>query len=100
MARPRTGQLRKRVRKDGTTKYSARVVAYGNRVTVPLGDERDGMTLLMAEAALDRLLKEIRLGTWEQPEGGALTRERRPEPIFAEAAAEFLELKRASQIRP
>jgi hypothetical protein len=61
MARPRTGQLRKRVRKDGTTKYSARVVADGNRVTVPLGDERDGMTPLMAEAALERLLKEIRL---------------------------------------
>ena len=58
MARPRTGQLRKRLRKDGTTRYSARVVAYDNRVTITLGDERDGMTPLMAEAALDRLLKE------------------------------------------
>ncbi len=99
MARPRTGQLRKRLRKDGTTRYSARVVAYDNRVTITLGDERDGMTPLMAEAALDRLLKEIRLGTWEPPEQSACKPEQRPEPIFAEAAAEFLELKRASQIR-
>jgi integrase len=99
MARHRSGQLMKYVRKDGTTRFSARVTAYGNRELIVLGDERDGMTPLMAERELDRILNEIRLSTWEAPRRARSKEARRPEPLFAEAAPEFLEWKRASQLR-
>ena len=52
MSRPRTGNLRERRRADETMLYTARVMAYGNRETVVLGEERDGMTRLMARRAL------------------------------------------------
>lgn len=80
-------------------KFTARVLAYGNRETIDLGDGRDGVTPLMAERELARILNEIRLGTWEPPRREGRAQEHRVEPVFAEAAPEFLEWKRASQLR-
>ena len=82
MARPRTGSVRTHVRADGTARYSARIMVYGNRETVELGDERDGMTKLMAERRLAEVLEEIRLGTWESSRRGGAGGRRRPEPLI------------------
>lgn len=72
----------------------------GRRRTIPLGDERDGVTRLMAERRLATIRDDVRLGRWE-PDGGdrsaAPTRE--PEPTFAEVAGRFLAFKRSSQLR-
>ncbi len=99
MSRPRTGNLRERRRADGTVLYTARVMAYGNRETVIIGDEREGMTRLMARRSLRELVKDIELGIWEPPSRpgrrGPDTRRRHTEPPFAEAAAEFVATKRA-----
>lgn len=98
MARPRTGSVRTHVRADGTARYSARIMVYGNRETVELGDERDGITKLMAERRLAEVLEEIRLGTWVSSRRGGGGR-RRPEPVISDAAVEFLDHKRLSQLR-
>jgi hypothetical protein len=70
VSRPQTGNLRERRRADGTALYTARVSAYGNRETVVLGDERDGMTRLMAKRALRELVKDIQVGIWEPSNNG------------------------------
>lgn len=97
MSRPRTGNLRERRRADGTILYTARVMAYGNREHVVLGDERDGMTRLMAKRALRELVRDIELGVWVPPAevAGSRSDATEPaEPTFAEAAAKFIEAKR------
>lgn len=99
MARPKTGNVRTSVRTDGTSYYSARITVDGDRVPLELGDERDGVTKLMAEGKLDRILEQVRLGTWdgEGRKGGPPGRE--PEPLMVGAAARFLDHKRGCQLR-
>jgi integrase len=76
--------------------YTARITVAGNRRTVDLGDERDGVTSLEAERRLADILDDVRLGRWTD-EGAAV--EARPEPSMVEAAAEFVEYKRSRQLR-
>jgi hypothetical protein len=42
MARPHSLKVTETVRADGTTKFRARLMVDGERVTIDLGDERDG----------------------------------------------------------
>src|SRR5690349_13956598 len=65
--RPPTGEIRRYPRADGTTTFSLRVVAYGERHTVPLGNERDGWNEVRAGVELANALAEIGAGVWEPP---------------------------------
>ena len=42
MARPTSPKVKETVRADGTSKFRARLMVDGERVTIDLGDERDG----------------------------------------------------------
>jgi hypothetical protein len=67
MARPATGEIRERRRKDGSIFYSARVRVGGRRHTVKFGPDRDGWTRARVEAELEEILTRIKLGLWEPP---------------------------------
>jgi len=96
MARPSSPKVKETVRADGTSKFRARLMVDGERVTLDLGDERDGATPLSAARKLKDVLEDIRLGRWEPPtEAKAPKRE----PGFAEAARMYLEFKRSRQLR-
>jgi integrase len=101
MARPRSGQLRERRRSDGTVKYTARIRMDGERHTVALGDERNGMTRLMAERQLAKVVEDMRLGCW-QPDAATnkgAAGSPASEPPFSEIAGRFLAYKRSGQLR-
>lgn len=49
MPRPHTTKIKEFARNDGTVKYTARPMVDGERTTVELGDERDGVTRRDAE---------------------------------------------------
>ena len=65
--RPATGQVRRYRRGDGTTTFSLRVRAYGERFTVPLGSELDGWSEARADIELANVYAQIRAGIWEPP---------------------------------
>ena len=96
MARPHSLKVTETVRADGTTRFSTRLMVDGERVTIDLGDERDGATPLSAARKLKDVLEDIRLGRWVSPTE-AKTPKR--EPGFAEAARMYLEFKRSRQLR-
>ena len=96
MARPTSPKVKETVRADGTTRFSARLMVDGERVTLDLGDERDGVTPLSAARMLKDVLEDIRLGRWEPP---AEAKAPKREPGFAEAARMYLEVKRSRQLR-
>jgi hypothetical protein len=85
MARPATGEIRERRRKDGSIIYSARVRAGGQRHTVKFGTDRDGWTRARVEAELDEILTRIKLGIWKPP----VERDQDPasEPTFHDVAS-------------
>lgn len=100
MARPHTPKIDETRRVDGTVAYSTRIMVDGDRRTVRLGDERDGVTRLMAERELARVIEEVRLGCWApEDDGTSATRPREPEPPFAEVAKRFMAYKRSKQLR-
>lgn len=96
MARPRKGNIQRRRRADGTVLYTARITVAGDRRTVHLGDERDGVTALEAERRLADILDDVRLGRWTEE---AVAGETRAEPSMVEAAEEFVDYKRSRQLR-
>jgi integrase len=96
MARPNSPKVKETVRADGTTRFSTRLMVDGERVTIDLGDERDGATPLSAARKLKDVLEDIRLGRWEPP---AEAKAPKREPGFAEAARMYLEVKRSRQLR-
>lgn len=96
MARPHSLKVTETVRADGTTRFSTRLMVDGERVTIDLGDERDGATPLSAARKLKDVLEDIRLGRWEPP---AEAKAPKREPGFAEAARMYLEFKRSRQLR-
>ena len=67
MGRKATGELKKYARKDGTTTYSLRIRALGNRWTVPLGNELDGWNDKRAELELQNTMGKIKAGVWRPP---------------------------------
>lgn len=96
MARPTSPKVKETVRADGTSKFRARLMVDGERVTLDLGDERDGATPLSAARKLKDVLEDIRLGRWEPP---AEAKAPKREPGFAEVARMYLEFKRSRQLR-
>ena len=86
--RPATGQIRRYRRGDGTTSFSLRVRAYGERFTVPLGTEIDGWTEPRAELELANVCAQIRAGIWAPPR--PRTGDKQPEPTFHEFASIWL----------
>jgi integrase len=86
--RPATGQVRRYRRGDGTTTFSLRVRAYGERFTVPLGSELDGWSEARADIELANVYAQIRAGIWEPPR--ARTGDDQPEPTFHEYASLWL----------
>lgn len=68
MPRPRSGQIREELWKDGETiGYSARVYAYGRREYVTLGTSKQGWNLARAEIELERIIQQIERETWVPP---------------------------------
>ena len=67
MGRKATGELKKYARKDGTTTYSLRIRALGDRWTVPLGNELDGWNDKRAELELQNTMGKIKAGVWRPP---------------------------------
>jgi len=65
--RPPTGEVRRYLRADGTTTFSLRVVAYGERQNLPLGNERDGWNERRAGIELGNVLAQIGAGIWKPP---------------------------------
>jgi len=96
MARPTSPKVKETVRADGTSKFRARLMVEGERVTIDLGDERDGATPLSAARKLKDVLEDIRLGRWEPP---AEAKTPKREPGFVEVARMYLEFKRSRQLR-
>ncbi len=101
MARPNCPTIEPYVRADGTTKYTMRPMVNGERVTIQLGDERDGATPQSVKAERKNILEDIALGRWQpddaKPASAAALR--RSEPGYAEAAEMYLDMKRSRQLR-
>lgn len=90
MARPASGSVIRRTRKDGLTSFSLRVTADGERRRIPLGTEEDGWTDRRAANELENTLALIRAGVWQPPSEP----ERLGDPTFHEYATDYLESRR------
>ncbi len=99
MAKRSTGELRVHQNRDGTRTFSARVRVGGNRRHVPLGHERDGMTLLEAEKKLEDILARARLGTY-RPTSDRRDHTRGEADVFVAAASRFLKAKAREGLKP
>lgn len=101
MARPNCPKIEKFVRVDGTTSYAMRPMVDGERVTIQLGDERDGATPQSVKAKRKDVLEDIQLGRWKPDDAkrASVAAQRRSEPGFAEAAGLYLEFKRSRRLR-
>jgi integrase len=98
MARPATGEIRERRRKDGSTSYSARVRVDSRRHTVKFGTDREGWTRARVEAELEEIMTRIKLGIWKPP--AEQQQEQLPEPTFHEVASSWLEMRQAEDLAP
>ena len=87
MARKATGQV---IAPKGKQKsWALRFRAYGKRRWVTLGKE--GWTRQRAEAELERILAEVKLGIWQPARTEPAEGEPPPEPTFHEFASEWME---------
>lgn len=98
MARPATGEIRERRRKDGSVFYSARVRVESRRHTMKFGTDREGWTRARVEAELEEILTRIKLGIWEPP--SEREQNRAGEPTFHEVASSWLEMRQAEDLAP
>jgi integrase len=98
MARPATGEIRERRRKDGSILYSARVRAGGRRHTVKFGTDREGWTRSRVEAELEEILTRIKLGIWQPP--AEPDQDQAREPTFHEVASSWLDMREAEDLAP
>ncbi len=96
MARPATGQVVVRKRKDDRV-YALRFRANGERQYLTLGTADEGWDQRRAEEALKDELAKVRAGVWRpaRPEPASVT----TDPTFHEFASEWFEAKQY-EIRP
>src|SRR6266508_4552938 len=93
MARPPTGQVIEKRRKDGTT-FALRFRAYGERRYVTLGTVAEGWDRRRAEVELENVLADVRRGIWKPPARADVIAETEHEPTFHELASEWVERRR------
>jgi integrase len=72
MGAKREGTVVERATKSGIT-YALRFIAYGERMYLTLGSDRDGLTREAAETELDNIIADVRRGIWKAPERDAST---------------------------
>lgn len=94
-----SGELRIYENRDGTRTFSARIRVGGNRYHVPLGHERDGMTILDAQRELADILARVRLGRFVPPQASRKGKGTAPER-FVNAASGFLKAKQREGLKP
>ena len=80
MARPATGEVNTRVRKDGLTSFALRFRAYGQRRFVTLGTDEDGWTPKRAAAELRNTLARVDAGIWRPEESQPIIERQREAP--------------------
>jgi len=93
MARPPTGQVIEKRRKDGTT-FALRFRAYGERRYVTLGTVAERWDRRRAEVELENVLADVRRGIWKPPARADVIAETEHEPTFHELASEWVERRR------
>ncbi len=67
MPRQPTGEIRRYTRRDGTTTYTLRFRARGERWNIRLGTDEEGWTERRAQKELFKQLALVQAGVWEPP---------------------------------
>ena len=62
-----TGEIRRYKRRDGTTTYTMRFRAHGDRWNIRLGSDEAGWTERRAQKELAKQLALVHAGIWEPP---------------------------------
>ncbi len=85
------GAVVKKAARGGGHAYALRFTAYGERRYVTLGRSDAGWSDAKAQAELERVIEEVRAGTWSAWEPPT---EPEPEPTFHEFASEWFAARR------
>ena len=75
MPRQPTGEIRRYTRRDGTTTYTLRFRARGERWNIRLGTDEEGWTERRAQKELFKQLALVQAGVWEPPVPNAPSKE-------------------------
>jgi integrase len=101
MPRPKSVQITRDPRKDGSITFGLRVRANGADERVPLGNSDEGWDETRVETARKQLLAKIELDLWTPGERTSTSTALGGEPTFRELATDWLaDRKRNPGIRP
>jgi hypothetical protein len=89
MPRPKSVQITRDPRKDGSITFGLRVRAGGADERVSLGNSDEGWDETRVETARKQLLAKIELGLWTPAEGSSTSAASEEEPTFRELATDW-----------